>query len=84
MEKTIEQKLLEEFKFADDEINSFYTSFPEKKEHYEQINVNTVEALFSFIDFDKFKKDMLEMKKSIDDTSGTSDIQVNASDALLN
>ena len=52
--------------------------------HYEQININTVEALFSFIDFDKFKKDMLEMKKSIDDTSGTSDIQVNASDALLN
>jgi len=46
--------------------------------------MNTVDTLFKLIDFDKFKKDMIEMKKSINDTQGTSDIEVNASDALLN
>ena len=48
------------------------------------MNINTVDTLFKLIDFDKFKKDMIEMKKSINDTQGTSDIEVNASDALLN
>ena len=48
------------------------------------MNINTVDTLFKLIDFDKFKEDMIEMKKSINDTQGTSDIQVNASDALLN
>lgn len=67
MEKTIESKLIGEFNFQDEEISQFYTSFPDKKQHYEQINVNTVDALFSFIDFDRFKKEMLEMKKSIED-----------------
>ena len=48
------------------------------------MNINTVDTLFKLIDFDKFKKDMIEMKKSINDTQGTSDIEVNESDALLN
>ena len=48
------------------------------------MNINTVDTLFKLIDFDKFKEDMIEMKKSINDTQGTSDIEVNATDALLN
>lgn len=43
-----------------------------------------MDALFSFIDFDKFKKEMLEMKKTADDTKGSSDIDVNMTDTLLN
>ena len=84
MENTIESKLIGEFSFQDEEINHFYTSFADKKQHYEQINVNTVDALFSFIDFDRFKKEMLEMKKSIEDKQGTTEIEVNAVDTILN
>ena len=83
MEKTIESKLLNDFKFSDEEINNFYTSFPDKKAHYETVNINTVDALFSFIDFDRFKKEMLEMKKSIDDKTGTTSIEVNKTDSAL-
>ena len=31
MEKTIESKLLSDFNFSDEEVNSFYTSFKDKK-----------------------------------------------------
>lgn len=66
MERTIEAKLVQQYNFTDDQLNDFYTSFPDKKADYEKRNENTVNSLYSFIDFDKFKSDMLEMKKSMD------------------
>jgi len=70
MEKAIEARLLTEFAFTDDEINGFYTSFPDNKAAYEQRNSNTVDSLYSFIDFDRFKNDMIQMKKSVTNTEG--------------
>jgi len=70
MEKAIEARLLTEFGFTDDEINDFYTSFGDNKAAYEQRNSNTVDSLYSFIDFDRFKNDMIQMKKSVTNTEG--------------
>ena len=70
MERLIEAKLVQEFNFTDEEVNDFYTTFQDKKAEYEARNVDTVDALYSFIEFDRFKKEMLDFKKSQTHTTG--------------
>ena len=74
MEKAIEARLINEFDFTDDEINDFYTSFGENKDTYEKRNPSTVDSLYSFIDFDRFKNDMIQMKKSVSMTEGSTNM----------
>ena len=57
MEKNIEQKLLESFTEAN--ISQFLTTFKDNMETYEYHNSDTVDILFSFIDFQQFKSQML-------------------------
>lgn len=66
MERTIEVKLVSDYNYTEGEINAFYDSFKANKSEYEKLNPSTVDSLYSFVNFDKFKSDMLEMKKSID------------------
>lgn len=49
MEKNIESNLLKTFSEA--EIGEFLTTFKDKMESYEYENSDTVDVLFSFIDF---------------------------------
>ena len=45
-------------KFSDQEIEDFYVSFEQNYKEYD--NPQIIETLFSFVDFDKFKKNMVE------------------------
>ena len=55
MEKIIEAKLKVDFSFSDSEVKAFYGTFKDKLDSYEKIDAETVETLFGFVDFDKFK-----------------------------
>lgn len=65
MEQIIEAKLKADF--SDDEIKNFYSTFKDKLESYEKIDAETVDVLFGFVDFDKFKQKMLEYKGGMQD-----------------
>ena len=60
LEQLIEVKL--KAKFSDDEVNEFYSSFGENAAEYEKVNSKVVDQLYNFIDFQKFKKTMIEAK----------------------
>ena len=53
MEQIIEAKL--KVNFSDDEVKAFYETFKDKLDSYEKIDAETVDILFGFVDFDKFK-----------------------------
>jgi len=60
LEKIIDGQLLT--KFTQAQINDFYKDFATNFSEYSKINSDAVETLFGFIDFSKFKKQMLEVK----------------------
>ena len=53
MEQIIEAKLKE--KFTDEDIQEFYKTFKNNLDKYEKMDPETVDILFGFIDFEKFK-----------------------------
>ena len=52
-------------KFTDEDIQEFYSTFKGNLEKYEKIDVETVDVLFGFIDFEKFKEKLVTYKKGI-------------------
>jgi hypothetical protein len=52
-------------KYSEDEINVFYTQFARNIKEYEAINPEVVDNLYGFIDFEKFKQNML-LAKNLD------------------
>ena len=64
MEQIIEAKLKENGT-TDDEIQNFYTSFKDNLKVYEEIDMETVDVLFGFVDFEKFKEKLNIYKKGI-------------------
>ena len=63
MEDYMDAKMME--KYSLDEIKSFYADFAADPKKYEAIDKPVVEELFSFTDFEGFKKTMLSHKASI-------------------
>lgn len=60
---------------SSDDIDEFYGSFVENMPRYEAEDPVTVNSLFSFIDFDKFKTSILQYKadrKNIEESQGKS------------
>ena len=64
-------------KFSDEKIEAFYETFKVNLPEYEKLNPEVVDSLFAFIDFDKFKKNILEFKsmetKNMDLPKGVND-----------
>lgn len=67
LEQIIEAKL--KVKYSDDEIDAFYLTFKDNLKQYEQINSETVDTIFGFTNFDKFKNSLLVYKRGIDEGS---------------
>lgn len=65
MDRIISARLKSENGFNDAEIEEFLSSFEQNKDAYMANNADTVDTLYSFIDFMHFKKQMIEFKKSI-------------------
>ena len=78
MEQIIETKLREDF--SDDDIQAFYKSFKEKLPEYEKINSDTVDTIFGFTSFEKFKSVILTYKRGLD--AGEKPAQRDEKDAL--
>lgn len=62
LEQIIDSKLFQDF--PEPTVKAFYSDFANNFKSYEQINPDTVETLFGFTDFNKFKEQVLELKKS--------------------
>jgi len=63
--------------FSDEELEKFYLGFKDKMPIYEKIHIDVVDNLFAFIDFDKFKKQMLLAKNTVNENFSTAeDIKV--------
>tara|TARA_B110000285_G_C14666057_1_gene398187 strand:- start:144 stop:332 length:189 start_codon:yes stop_codon:yes gene_type:complete len=52
-----------EVKFKSEDIDTFYETFVDNMPKYEVEDSITVNSLFSFIDFEKFKESILLYKK---------------------
>ena len=65
-ETLIELKLKDDYSFSEDEINHFYKTFEANQASYIETDSETVDILYNFIDFNKFKKHMLDFKNSTD------------------
>jgi hypothetical protein len=59
----IEAKLKE--KFSQEDIDEFYENFKERMAEYNEANSAAVDVLFGFVDFDKFKKNILRHKQDM-------------------
>lgn len=59
----IEAKLKE--KFSQEDIDEFYEKFKERMAEYNEANSGAVDVLFGFVDFDKFKKNILRHKQDM-------------------
>ena len=70
-EKVIETKLREKYQLSDDAILDFYSTFADHRKEYEQEDADTVDTLFGMIEFDDFKRRMVEAKKGMTDTEGS-------------
>ena len=64
LEQIIETKLREDF--SDDDIKAFYGTFKANLADYEKINSDTVDTIFGFTDFNKFKEVILTYKRGLD------------------
>ena len=60
-------------KFSDQELEAFYVGFKDKMPVYEKIHIDVVDNLFAFIDFDKFKKQMLLAKNTVNENFSTAE-----------
>jgi hypothetical protein len=65
LEQMIEANLLE--KYGNDQIEAFYGTFKDNLKEYEKLNPEAVETLFSFVDFEKFKKNIMLSKNFLDE-----------------
>jgi hypothetical protein len=65
LEQMIEANLLA--KFTSDQIEGFYSTFKDNLHKYEKLNPEVVDSLFAFIDFEKFKKNILMSKNFLDE-----------------
>lgn len=50
--------------YSEEEVKAFYDGFKDRYPEYEKIHKATVDTLFNFVDFSKFKETMLEVKKA--------------------
>ena len=64
LENIIESKIKSDG-FQDDEIEGFYKSIQENLKLYEDEDKQAMDVLFSFTDFLKFKKAILDFKASL-------------------
>ena len=76
-EKAIESKLKEEMGVTDDEMLEFYSTFEDNRKLYEADNSDAFDTLFTMINFDAFKKQMVTANRGMIDIEST---QVNAAD----
>ena len=60
LDKIIEGNILS--KFSEDQVDNFYETFKDNIQTYNQESPRAVEILYSFIDFESFKKDILKFK----------------------
>ena len=60
LNSTIDSKIIAIY--SDDLVKNFYLDFANNFKLYESKNSETVEILYGFIDFQKFKNQMLEFK----------------------
>lgn len=72
LEKIIDTKVLECFQQA--QIQGFYMDFTQNFAEYAKVNNDTVEILFGFTDFNKFKRLVLDIK------SGTIEVPMSQED----
>lgn len=71
MEKLIEARLINEYGHSNAEIEQFYEDFKQDMKLYEQEDLDTVDILYSMVDFVKFKKSMLTYVKGAINTTAT-------------
>ena len=62
LENLIEVQLKNDHGFSEEEIKTFYDTFEANKASYEEKDAEAFDVLYGFVDFDKFKKSMLEFK----------------------
>ena len=60
LEQIIELNLRD--RYTDEQIEAFYESFKDNMKEYEKVNLEAVDSLFGFIDFEKFKRSILLSK----------------------
>ena len=65
VESIIDAKLKENY--SEEQLNSFYLHFKDCYKIYEPVNADTVEVLFGFTEFVKFKDQVLKFKAGIND-----------------
>ena len=63
LEKMIEENLSQ--KFNQDQIDAFYGTFIDNMAAYKDFNSHAVETLYGFIDFEKFKAEIIKYKKDM-------------------
>ena len=63
VENILEAKLKTEF--SEEQLTYFYTHFKDNYKVYEAVNSDTVEVIFGFTDFVKFKEQVLKFKSGI-------------------
>ena len=61
LEQTIDTRLIESF--TQEQIQSFYINFATNFQEYQKLDPDTVDVLYGFIDFNKFKQLVLQIKK---------------------
>ena len=64
LEMYLESKLKEHFN--EDQINTFYQVFKENFNHFKGQNADVCDNLLDFLDFQKFKATMLQMKDALE------------------
>lgn len=72
LESTIDTQLYKSY--PEPQIKAFYNNFKDNFSEYAKINEDTVETLFGFTDFNKFKKQVLEIKKTATKVDDTEDL----------
>ena len=53
-----------DYGFSQEEIKTFYDTLEANKASYEEKDSEAFDTLYGFVDFDKFKKSMLDYKAS--------------------
>jgi len=64
LENLIEVQLKNDHGFTQEEIKAFYDTLEANKASYEEKDAEAFDVLYGFVDFNKFKKSMLEFKAS--------------------
>lgn len=65
-ERVIESRLKSDHGFTQQQVSAFYDALKDNLARFEETNKDTVDMLYSFIDFDKFKAQMLMIKKNLE------------------